>query len=108
MKSGKLDRRLTIERFTTTRDEFNDPVETWATLAEVWASKEDVRDTERVAAQEVGAAITTRFQIRWSNDVADVNPKDRLVCEDKTYAIVAVKEIGRRRGLELSATARAD
>jgi SPP1 family predicted phage head-tail adaptor len=81
---------------------------TWATLATVWASRQDIRDSERVAAQEVGADITTRFQIRYSSEVAGVNPKDRINFDGSIYEIVAVKEIGRREGLELTAAARTD
>jgi SPP1 family predicted phage head-tail adaptor len=108
MKAGSLDRRITLLRGIETRNQFNEPILSWAPVATVWASKEDIRDAERVASQEVGADITSRFQIRYSSAVADVNPKDRLQLDDKVYDIVAVKEIGRRDGLEISAIARAD
>lgn len=108
MQAGKLDRRIRLERATESRDAFNNAIKDWSTLATVWASKQDVRDSERLAAQEVGAEITTRFQIRWSSEVADISPLDRLVYEGKTYDIAAVKEIGRREGLEVTAAARAE
>lgn len=108
MKAGKLDRRIVIERATETRDGFNVPIKAWDELACVAASKEDVRDSERVASQEIGAEITTRFQIRYSSDVADVDPRDRIRFEGRVYDIVARKEIGRRDGIELSAVARAE
>lgn len=103
-----MDRRITIERFTETRDTMNAVVKTWGTLATVWAAKADVSDGERVRAQEVGAEITTRFRIRFDSIVADVNPKDRVIYDGRTYDIAAVKEIDRRKGLEISATARTD
>jgi SPP1 family predicted phage head-tail adaptor len=110
MRAGKLDRRITIQRATETRDGFNNVTLTWpgTVIATVWASKEDVRDSERFSSQEVGAEITTRFQIRWSSDVENVNPKDRVVYDGRPYDIVAVKEIGRREGLEITASARSD
>lgn len=108
MEAGKLDRRITLERYTTTYNEFNEPVEAWTTLGRVWASKRDVSDRERVAAAEVSAEISTRFQIRYSSTVADLSPKDRLTYEGRIYNISAVKEIGRREGLEISAAAEAD
>lgn len=109
MKPEIFDRTITIERFTATQDEGSgEEVQTWSTLATVQASKKDVSDRERIAAAEVAADITTRFQIRWDSSVADVNPKDRLVYEGKTYDIVGVKELGRREGIEISANARAD
>jgi SPP1 family predicted phage head-tail adaptor len=108
MRAGRLDRRITIERATETRDAFNNPVLAWGPLATVWASVEHIRDSERWSAQEVGAAVQMRFQIRYSQAVADVNPKDRLTYEGREFDIVAVKELGRREGLELTAAARAD
>jgi SPP1 family predicted phage head-tail adaptor len=108
MEAGALDRRITIERYNETRDSFNNVTKNWATLATAWASKEDVSDTERLAAQAVSATLTTRFQIRWSPQVSDVNPKDRVVFNDQVYDIQAVKEIGRHEGLEISATELSD
>lgn len=109
MQAGKLDRRITIERAAGKgRDSFNSIVEKWLPVATVWAAKQDIKDAERIAAQEVGAEVTTRFQIRWSSVVTDVNPKDRIVFEGRIYDISAVKEIGRREGIEITATARSD
>lgn len=108
LAAGKLDRRIALQRFTATRDALNNPVDAWLLLATVWASKLDVRDSERFAAKEVGAEIGTRFQLRYSATVADLNPKDRISYNGRTYDIVGVKEIGRREGLEITAIARAD
>lgn len=109
LSAGKLDRRITLQRFTsTTAAGSGERVKTWADLATRWASKRDVSDSERVASAEVSAEIGTRFVVRWEKLLADLNPKDRLVFEGRTYEIVAVKEIDRRVGLEISAIARAD
>ncbi|QDP57384.1 MAG: putative head completion protein [Prokaryotic dsDNA virus sp.] len=110
MDAGRMDRRITLERFTEVgRDAFNDPIMDWAPICPpVWASKEDIRDGERWSAQEVGAEVTTRFQVRWSSAVADFNPKDRVLFGGRVYDVVAAKEIGRREGLEITANARAD
>lgn len=108
MFAGPLDRRIVLERRTGAADDFGHPAETWTTLATVWASKEDVSDAERLRAAERAAIITTRFQIRHSTTVADLNPKDRLSYGGRIYDINAVKEIGRKVGLEITAAARAE
>lgn len=109
MQSAKLDRKITIERFTYTTDSGSgEQIKTWSTLATPWASKKDVSDSERVASAEVSAEIGTRFQIRYDSSWSDLNPKDRVVYDGRTYDISAVKEINRREGLEISAIARAD
>lgn len=38
MDIGRLDRRITIESFTTSTNELNEEVKTWSTLATVWAT----------------------------------------------------------------------
>ena len=111
LPAGNLDRRIRLERATITQNALNEDIPTWGELATVWTSKLDVSDGERLAAAEVAAVISTRFRIRWSSLVASLNPKDRVVYPTsggRIYDIVAVKEIGRREGLEISAMARAD
>lgn len=106
--AGPLDRRITIERATVTRNALNEEVRTWSPIATVWASKSDVKDAERWAAHEVAAEVTTRFRIRWQAALANLNPLDRVICEGRTYDINAVKEVGRHEGLEITAVARAE
>lgn len=106
MDAVKLDRRIVLQRKSIVRGEANAPVDSWATLATVWASKRDASDVERLRAAEVGGALTTRFEIRWSTDVADLGTDDRLIFDGRTYNIEGVREIGRHDGLEINATAR--
>lgn len=108
MAAGKLDRKIRLERATTTRDALGAPVQSWTTLAIVWAAYEPLRDSERYAADQVGATATARFRIRHSATVADLGPLDRLVFEGRTYDIHAVKEVQRRKGLEITAAARGE
>ena len=110
ISAGPLDRRIRLQRYRLQHDAFNAQVRVWYDLAEVWASKDDLSDSERIAAQEKGTALSTRWQIRYSKTVADLSPKDRLyeVFTKRTYDIQAVKELGRRVGLELSTNARLD
>jgi SPP1 family predicted phage head-tail adaptor len=105
---GNLDRRITIQRATGAVDAFNEPVASWSSMMTVWAQKKDVSDRERFAAAETGAVITTRFTVRWSQQTADVSPKDRIVSDGRSYDIHGIKEIGRRRFLEITAAARAE
>lgn len=108
MQAGRLDRRLTLQRGTTTSDAAGTPVTTWTDLATVWASYMPVSDAEKVAAAEVSATISARFRIRYGSTWADLSPADRVVFEGRVFDLWGVKEIGRREGLELTAAARAE
>lgn len=110
-----LDRRVQFRRASLSDDGFNSSVAWDEALPEtdnhgllVWASKTDVSDVERWKAGEVAASITARFVVRYSAFAADITPIDRLVCEGVTYGISGIKEVGRRRFLEITASARAD
>lgn len=110
MEAGKLDRRINIVgKFPTGKyDEWNNPIMADEQSIRVWAQKTDISDAERVRAQQVGATITTRFQIRYSSRVKHIDPTYRVEFDDRTYDISAVKEVGFREGLEITATARAE
>lgn len=108
LPAGKRDRRIDLQRATLVKDEFNEDVPTWFTFATVWAEKRDVSDGERVKAAEVAAEISTRFTILWSTQVSDLSPKDRILFGDRVFDIYSVKELDRRKGIEITATARAD
>jgi SPP1 family predicted phage head-tail adaptor len=106
--AGELDRRITIQRATVTRNEFNEPIESWGDLTTVWAKRRDASAAEAYRAQEVGAEITARFTVRWSMIAATVNPSDRLSFEGKLYNITAVRDVGRKQWREIDAVARAE
>lgn len=109
MRAGLLDRRITLRRYATARSALGSQVKAWNDLAEVYAAYLPVSDAERVKAAQVGASLTARFQIRWDPQVADLSPLDQLRDEyGRDFAIVGVKELGRRVGLEISARALAD
>lgn len=108
MRSGSLDRKITIQRATMVPNAAGEDVPTWADLVTVRASKTDIPDGERWRAAEVAATITTRFQVRWNALTASVTPKDRIICEGRVYEVSHSKEIGRAVGLEITARARAE
>ena len=105
MRSGRLDRRLTLQRRTLIENDYGEGVETWNDLATVWAEKIPVRGFERYAAMQTVAEVEERFKIRYRKDLT---PLDRVICDGKTYDVLGVIEIGRREGWEIYATARAE
>jgi SPP1 family predicted phage head-tail adaptor len=108
MLAGPLDRRITIERWGAEIDDFGGEIVEWLHVATVWASAEDIRDSERYRAQQVGSDVTTRFRVRWRYSIEQLNPKDRLHYGGRVFNIVATKGIGRKEGIEITACARSD
>ncbi len=108
MKAGSLDRRITILRASVSRNSFNEELPTWNPMATVWAGAVPVSDGERQRAGETLATSKYRFTVRHSAMVATVDPRDRIKFGDRLFDVNGVKEIGRREGYEITATARAE
>ncbi len=98
MRAGRLDRRVTLQRRTVTRDSYGDENETWSDEATVWAAIRGMPGREYLAGDKFVQEARAVFQIRWR---AGVDPGMRLTYGGATYEIVSVTEIGRRQGLEL-------
>ena len=102
LPAGKLDRRVTSPQASETTMPSGQRVPSWSTLATVWAWKKDIRSRERFAAQQEIAEETTVFVIRYRDDVT---VEMQLTHDGKTYRIEGLAELGRREGLEITATA---
>jgi SPP1 family predicted phage head-tail adaptor len=95
---GKLDRRITLQKYTSTTNEFGELIETWEDIGSCWASKRELAGTERFAAAQLQAQVDTVFTIRYRSDV---EPRWRAVCEGETYDIQSIAELNRREFLML-------
>ena len=107
-QGGELDRKITIRRAELLPGPFNEPEETWVDFRTVRAKRLDASAGESYRAQEVGAEITRRFQVRWSAAIATVTPKDRVQFNGIEHNVVAVRDLGRNQWREIDCVARAD
>jgi len=119
--AGRLDRRVTVQRKILTQAPSGHPTERWHDVAQrLWASRVPVRGDERSTASQWVAKEQVEFRIRYMPAVAELSPLDRVICPApneanaqhppaaQTYDIIAVHEIGRRRGLKIIAARNAD
>lgn len=102
MRAGKLDRTLTIERSTYEVDDYGNPVFTWTPLATMRAQVVEASTTEYIRNYGASSENVTVFRTRWLNGVTLA---DRVVADGVIFDIKDIKEIGRRRGLELRCVA---
>lgn len=116
MRSGRLDRRITIQRSTSTPSDSGEPELEWGDLAAVWAWMAPVRGSERFTNPQLVAEEQIEFRIRYSATVADLTPLDRIIYPSlsgslptkRVHDILAVHEIGRREGLQIITQRRPD
>lgn len=104
--AGRLDRVVTIERHTVVQDEFGQPIETWTAWKQVMMGRRDLRADERFRAPlEQASEVAV-----WTTHYIDgVTAKDhRLNYHGDIWDVIGVAEMGRRSGLELTATLHVD
>lgn len=98
MKAGKLDRAISIESMTEVLDEFGNPVESWAPFATLRAQIIQTSTDEFQRAYGAGGETAIAFRTRWLDGVS---LNSRVMYEGNAHNLIEIKEIGRRRGLEL-------
>lgn len=100
--AGRLDRRVVIQRATVTPNAIGEQIQTWATWRTVFMGKQDIRAEERLRADQELATETTVWLSHW---IDGLRTDDRLSVGGKIYDIIGIAELGRRSGLEITATA---
>lgn len=99
------DRMIRIERLGAPVDDgYNTVPGEWADLATVQASKTDLSGDEAREAAQLSAVVVTRFRVPWSEEIADLDATDRIVCppiDGEIYEIKAVKELMLKAGFEI-------
>jgi SPP1 family predicted phage head-tail adaptor len=102
---GALDRRLILQAPGETDDGAGGVTRDYAAVTTLWASVTPVSARGDIDAERLGAALRVRIVIRFRGDVTT---RHRLVDGAHVYRIVAVRESGRRRFLEIDAEERVD
>lgn len=69
MQAGKLRHRVQLQEHTTAFNASGDVVETWATVATLWAAVEPLQGRELFTAQAIDARLTHRVTLRYRDDV---------------------------------------
>lgn len=101
MRAGKLDRTIRIDRYDAGAvNEYGTPTPAFTPLATLRAQVVQASTEEFIRAFGASDESVIVFRTRW---LADVTNADRIHYEGEFFNIKEVKEIGRRKGLELRA-----
>jgi len=118
MQAGRLNRKISIERRRDVSDDHGQPIPSWQRIGTTrWADRIPVSGTERFTSDQFIGREQVEFHVRWTKDISDLSPMDRvvypptpleLVPDSRIYDIMAVHEIGWRDGLRIMAARRAE
>lgn len=109
MSAGKYRQRIVLETAVDTQDATTgEPVRSWTTLAEVWASIEPLKMREALLANATLSELDTRIRIRWAPTLANLGTKTRARWTgvdgriERVFDVVSVLEpFTKRKELEL-------
>ena len=98
MNIGRLDRYITIKTVSTSVDAYGQPIESFSTLANVWAKIEYKSEVEKFENEQLKAVSTIDFTIRYRTDITEMM---KIEYNSNAYQITGIAEIGRGEGLKL-------
>ena len=104
-QAGQLDRRITIQTFTTSTDAFGQKVKSFSTLTNVWAKVEVKVGKEGEEADAIAATAIVDFFIRYRSDI---NEQMRIIYENETYKIESIINDDSRKAFQKIVTRWAD
>ena len=94
LAAGSLTSRISILQRSTSVDSIGQPVETWSTLATVWADVRHTGGLEAIKADRDTSIVRASMRVRWRTDV---NAGMRVTHAGSAYEIRAVLPDSRRR-----------
>ena len=102
MQAGKLQHAVDLQRLSEALGPGRVAVQSWTTYATGRAELRQAGASEFLTTFGEGVTNNAIFLIRW---IPGVSVADRIMHGGKAWNIVALAEIGRRKGLELRAVA---
>ncbi len=90
--TGKMDKKVSIQKYTETSTAEGTPILTWAEENKMWARINPISGKERIEADRVEANITHRITMDFYSP--GLTPKDRIVWNSRNFHITAVINVG--------------
>lgn len=83
-------RIIEIQEKTVSYNGYNEPIYTWASIAQVWAQISTTGGGEFYAAQKLNSAVQVLFKIRYGNSV---NVQNRIRYENRIFEILSINDV---------------
>ena len=100
MNAGLMDELVTVQQFTTTTDSnTGEKLQSWFTYSTPWSRIQEAESgSESVDSDRREAKQTVTFTMRYDSGI---NPKMRIVWENKYYNIINIADLERRMYLRI-------
>jgi len=101
MNSGRLDRRIVIQKKTETIATNGQRTLTWATFLTVWSNPVEKDGAEKTDDKNRSTRRMVTFRVRYNSTITN---EMRILWDSEWYKIEDTKEIGRQDGLLIMTT----
>lgn len=98
MKAGKLDRRIVIQNQSDTIGTDGFRTTTWSTFLTVWSNVLHTTGKEKTENSDRSNERNVNFKVRYNSTITT---QMRVVWNGGVYAVLDIKELGRKDGLLL-------
>ncbi len=108
-KIGRLDKRVTVQRRSSTKDSYGQELDSWTTIAQVWAQVKPLGGKERMrnAAMVVESILTHTVTVRYSETLMPPLEADawRILYGSRIFNISTSRDVEEdRRFIEFDCT----
>ena len=93
---GALDERIVVEQYSTTANEYGEPIKTWSTSGTLWARVEYLNggNAEKFVEATENEYRAVRFTVRYRTSVSN---KNRILYNSQYYDVREIQHEGRKR-----------
>ena len=88
MQAGRLRHSVIVQSPGGTRDAVGDVIDSWTSVATVWASVEPLSGREALIAAQLHASTTHKITIRWDTSLAALAATWRILWGARVFDIV--------------------
>lgn len=108
-KIGRLDKRVTVQRRSSTKDSYGQELDSWTTIAQVWAQVKPLGGKERMrnTAMVVESILTHTVTVRYSDTLMPPLEADawRILYNNRIFNINTSRDVEEdRRFIEFDCT----
>lgn len=96
MRAGQLNKKVTVQSYTSAANSFGEMIETWSTYATRNASVEPLQGREFWAAQQLNSEVTSKIRLRYDSITGAITPKMRVQWDSRTFKIHSVINVNQR------------
>lgn len=93
MNPGQFRTRIMVQKKSITYNSYNEPVEAWKDLFELWADVINTGGGEFYAAQKLNAMTTAVFRVRY---VSAIDTLNRIKYGNRIFEILFVNDISEK------------